>query len=143
MEMFWPKLIDYWCNEHYGLTLPFIVGAEQLMAKRENYDIEKLLEEIKDSDNNYVITLCSDLEEHIIGTHKKEYPPFGSLKNYGSLFLYDTELENEKDFSSLNKYLSDKYSNYIMDGNFSKNYYTEKWCSFDEEDLINLNHANQ
>ena len=79
--MNWKKLINYWCNEkgRYGMTIPFLIGAERLSREMT---IKSLLTEIKESDSKFLISSCGDLDEYVIGTHKPEYAYINSLKNF-------------------------------------------------------------
>lgn len=131
------KLIDFWCNElgRYGLTIPFIIGAEILLTNNYNFDIETLLQEIKNGEDIYFISNCNDLNEVVIGLKKNEYANLDSYKNYGSLYINYNELEKFENFEDILRYLNDNYSTYIAENKFSKKYDSAEWGNFSEQDL--------
>jgi len=134
---YFPLLIDYWCNAtgRYGLSFPFLVGAEQLVTGKDDFNITTLLEELKNSDSGYVLSFCDDLGEYIIGLHKREYPYMGQLKRYDGLIINNATLEELQSFGELDSFINDLYAEYIIEGNFSKNIDSGQWQYFTAEDL--------
>ncbi len=123
----WKNLINNWCINNYGLTIPYIVGKEIIGGN--DISIKNLLLEIDEDDEKYIISRCDELEEYIIGIHKPEYPPLSLLKNFGSLYIYDKseELDNFESFDSLCEFLIENYNQYIIAKTYSKNYDTKEW----------------
>ena len=144
-NIFFEKLIKYWCEDEgfFGLTIPFLVGAEKKETGRKHFDINLLLEEIRISDNKYVISFCKEMDEFIIGTHKSNYPNINSLKSYNSLLINKEKLEFHDSFKELKDCLIEKYSEKIKNNDFSKDYYTKKWSYFTKKDLETIQKANQ
>lgn len=134
---YFPLIIDFWCNiaGRYGLSFPFLVGAEQLMTGRDDYSINTLLEELKDSYQSYVISYCDDLDEYIVGLHRREYPNLLQLKKINGLAINNDTLEGLDTLEELDAFLSNLYAGYIAEGNFSKNYDTQHWECFTSDDL--------
>jgi len=132
--MAWENLIENWCNDkgRYGLTIPFLVGAERLNGEMT---IGSLLQEIIDSDLMYFISSCGDLDEYVIGLQKPEYAYIDSLKKIGSLAINDSDLEDAQNIDELIAIMENEYQDFIDNGCYSKNYDTEEWADFDENDL--------
>ncbi|QCE40950.1 hypothetical protein [Psychroserpens sp. NJDZ02] len=136
--MIWKKLINYWCDEkgRYGLTIPFLVGAERI--KRE-MTIESLLREIKESDSAFLISGCGDINEYVIGTYKTEYPFINSLNKIDSLILNDNELEKVKTIEELIEKMEIEYQDLIENEFYSKDYNSFEWINFNDNDLELIN----
>lgn len=132
--MIWEKLIYHWCNEkgRYGLTIPFLIGAERLSRE---LTIESLLTEIKESNSKFLISSCGDLNEYVIGTHKHEYAYINSLKNFGSLIINDNKLEKIKTMEELIKKMENEYLEKTENKLYSKNYYSGEWTTFEDNDI--------
>ena len=144
-DQFYPELIEYWCDElgRYGLTLPFLIGAERIKTNLEDFEITDLLEELRDSNEKYFISDCGDLGEQVIGLHKQEYANAEFYKNYGSLYINSDELEKLNSFEEICDFLENKYSSNINSEEFSKNYYTGNWENFSQEDLHDIENAKK
>ncbi|MBB6501224.1 hypothetical protein [Pedobacter cryoconitis] len=140
----WQKMIDTWCTTEgmYGLTFPYIIGAERRFANRINFDIKQLLDEASNADQIYIISYCVDLEEYILGLHKPEYSPVKMLKNFGSLVINNEKLEKSQEIQSLLSFLNDMYENNINKKLVSKNYNTKEWSDFDINDIKEIEKAN-
>ncbi|TXD82932.1 hypothetical protein ESY86_11850 [Subsaximicrobium wynnwilliamsii] len=142
--MIWKNLIDFWCNEkgRYGLTVPFLVGAERLTRRTT---IKSLLNEINESDSDFIISNCGDLDEYVVGTHKPEYAYINTLKRFDSLILNDNELAKAKTIKELIEKVENKYKYLIENGLYSKDYNSGKWTAFNNEDLelIKLNELSK
>ncbi|MAN28094.1 MULTISPECIES: hypothetical protein [Mesonia] len=132
--MNWKKLINYWCNEkgRYGMTIPFLIGAERLSREMT---IKSLLTEIKESDSKFLISSCGDLDEYVIGTHKPEYAYINSLKNFGSLIINDDELEKIKTMKELIEKMENEYLEKTENELYSKNYDSGEWTAFEDSDI--------
>ena len=132
--MAWENLIENWCNNQgrYGLTIPFLVGTEQL---NRDITISSLLQEIADSDLNYFISGCADLNEYVIGLQKVEYAYLGSLRKLGALVLNDNDFDDVENLNELIQMMENEYQNLINNGCFSKNYDSGEWSGFDNDDL--------
>ncbi|MFI1770220.1 hypothetical protein [Thalassobellus citreus] len=139
--MIWKKLINYWCNKkgRYGLTIPFLIGAERLSRE---LTIESLLIEIKESDSKYLISSCGDLDEYVIGIHKPEYAYINSLKNFESLIINDNKLEKVKTIDELIEIMENEYLEITENGLYSKNYDSGEWTSFNDSDMELIENIN-
>lgn len=119
----------------YGLSFPFLVGAERLMTGREDFNISMLLEELKQSDSEYILSFCNDLDEYIVGVHKKEYPYVGQLERFGGLLINTNTLDELLSFEQLDNFINELYSSYVAENNFSKNVDSGQWQYFSVEDV--------
>jgi hypothetical protein len=139
----WINLINNFCDEtildSYGFTIPFIIGIERNFNNRVGFMVANLFEDIKENNIVFTISDCPDLDEIIIGQHKKSYPNPNSLKKIGNFLINSEEIQDIDTIAQLISFFDDKYYNEILDNKFSKNYYTNNWSDFDNEDkkLIN------
>ncbi|EKT4502337.1 hypothetical protein [Flavobacterium psychrophilum] len=141
-----PKLIDYSCEQQgrYGFSIPFLIGAERYVTKNNDYSINDLLNDLKNSEIKYFISNCKELDEIIIGHHKTEYPHFADLKNYNSVYINDIDfLENTVNFQELINCITELYSCKIENELFSKNYYTRKWSNLTDSDITEIENAKK
>lgn len=136
----WNKLVNNHCIKkgQYGLTIPYLVGAEQSF-KRSNFSIDLLFDEIKICQQEIIISFCSDLNEYIIGTYKKEYPNINDLKRFGFLFINDPVPDNFSNYLKLRAFLTQKYDSRIKNHKYSIDYQTNEWNMFDNDDLLVIN----
>ncbi len=135
----WQRLIETHCIEkgRYGFTIPFLVGAERQFS-RPDFDINTLFNEIKESNKQIIISNCADLDEYILGFHKREYSNINDLSRYKSLYVNSEKLEEFKDYLELLIYLKNKYDKIIDENKYSIDYDTKKWEAFNEKDLITI-----
>ena len=143
---FIPILIDYTCEKlgQYGYSIPFLIGAERFVTNNTEYSINDLLMDLKNSEKRYFISNCKELDEIIIGHHKKEYPHFADLKNYNSVYINDVDfLENTVDFQELIYCITELYSCKIENKLFSKNYYTREWSNLTDSDITEIENAKK
>jgi hypothetical protein len=146
MNNFFPELLEYCCeqNGRYGYSIPFLIGAERYVTNNVEYSIMDLLVDLKISEKKYFISNCNDLDKIIIGHHKSEYPYFGDLKNYESIYINGIEfLENTKNFEEFTKCIIDKYSSLVEEELFSKNYYTNNWGKLSDSDILEIVNAKK
>jgi len=134
------KLIQQWCVDkgRYGLTIPFLVGAEKEFGDVKEYNFEVLFKDLSNADTKYLISYCNDLKEYVIGLPKSESPPLNMLKHFGSIYINASELEDSKSLESLKDHIKDPYLNLIHQERYSKNMDTEKWGSFDQQEIVDL-----
>lgn len=139
VKPYWYVLINYWCRHlnRTGLTIPFIIGAQDYFLEKRVYTIERLLEEIKDTmcSEKVVIRECSHLNEYVIGLDENVYPIADLYKNFGEFCIADEELEKETDYSSLVNTLTNKYEKPVVEECFSKSVSLERWIKFNDEDI--------
>lgn len=135
----WYKLISYWCTKRkpkgYGLTLPFLIGATEYST------IEDLLTEISNTKTAECIILrfCGDREEYVLSLDDSSYPLINHLSGQSNLLYDDEKIESFKCFKEVTNFLTEKYSDSINSGLFSKNMQTNEWEIFsnDDKDFIN------
>jgi len=139
----WRNLIYLWCETKgkYGLTLPFLVGAEREFGRGEDFDISQLFKELQLASQPYCISRCDDLEEFIIGLPKREYPFLKSLQRYGSLYINTPFLEHLDSIGHIQEQLALIYEKYIELKKYSKNIGYDEWGYFDEYDEISIREA--
>ena len=119
--------IDIHCieNDRYGFTLPFLYEMEKDSGREKS--IEEILEFLSEESKEYIISYCADLDEYVIGLHKKEYSPIHMYKNFGNLY-YDQDAIGEKDsFQELVNFMSENYQSQIDNKTYSKNMDTNEW----------------
>lgn len=119
--------IDIHCieNDRYGFTLPYLYEMEKDSGREKS--IKEILEFLSEESKEYIISFCADLDEYVIGLHKKEYPPIHMYKNFGNLY-YDQDVIGEKEsFQELVNFMSENYQSLIDNKTYSKNMDTNKW----------------
>lgn len=119
--------IDIHCieNDRYGFTLPYLYEMEKDSGREKS--IEEILEFLSEESKEYIISYCADLDEYVIGLHKKEYSPIHMYKNFGNLY-YDQDAIGEKDsFQELVNFMSENYQSQIDNKTYSKNMDTNEW----------------
>lgn len=141
----WRNLIYLWCETKgkYGLTLPFLIGAERKFGRGEDFDMDELFKELQLAPQPYFISRCDDLEEFIIGLPKREYSFLGSLQRYGSLYINTPFLEDMESISKIQEQLTLIYQKHIEAEKYSKNIGYDEWGYFDEYDEISIREAMQ
>lgn len=119
--------IDIHCieNDRYGFTLPYLYEMEKDSGREKS--IEDILVFLSEESKEYIISYCADLDEYVIGLHKKEYSPIHMYKNFGNLY-YDQDAIGEKDsFQELVNFMSENYQSQIDNKTYSKNMDTNEW----------------
>ncbi|NHM03730.1 hypothetical protein [Flavobacterium celericrescens] len=112
-------------NDRYGFTIPYLYKIEKDNNREKS--IEEILEYLSKSEAFYIISKCNDLDEYIIGLHKKEYAPISYYAHFNNL-LYDQEvLGFFESFQELSSFLTKEYQKYIDKGQYSKNIETLNW----------------
>ena len=125
-QKLWIELVSKFCDDvkgagRYSFTIPFIVGLEKKKNNRIGFTIDDIFSDIKESKENLVLSKCDDLEEYIIGKHKREYPNLNYLKRMGSVFIHSDELEELKSIEEVVTFMKDRYNDKIIESKFSKN----------------------
>jgi hypothetical protein len=139
----WCDLIKFFEKNHYitnGLTIPFLIGAIELLQTRKT-SIPKLIEELTDFKNNNRTTImkCGNIGEFVIGImdfeSEKYYKNFpNSLpKEFDNLAVTDNSLNEYGKISELITLFENQYNNEIRIKNYSKN--EGKWTKFTAIDL--------
>ncbi|MFD2543714.1 hypothetical protein ACFSSB_15385 [Lacinutrix gracilariae] len=119
--------IDIHCieNDRYGFTLPYLYEIEKDSGREKS--IKEILEFLSEENKEYIISFCADLDEYVIGLHKKEYSPIHMYKNFGNLY-YDQDVIGEKEsFLELVNFMSENYQSLIDNKTYSKNMDTNEW----------------
>jgi hypothetical protein len=119
--------IDIHCteNDRYGFTLPYLYEIEKDSGREKS--IKEILEFLSEESKEYIISFCADLDEYVIGLHKKEYSPIHMYKNFGNLY-YDQDVIGEKEsFLELVNFMSENYQSLIDNKTYSKNMDTNEW----------------
>lgn len=119
--------IDIHCNENdrYGFTLPYLYEIEKESGREKS--IEEILEFLKEESKEYIISYCADLDEYVIGLHKKEYSPIHMYKNFGNLYYDQDAIGEKKSFQELVNFMSEHYQSQIDNKTYSKNMDTNEW----------------
>jgi hypothetical protein len=119
--------IDIHCteNDRNGFTLPYLYEIEKDSGREKS--IKEILEFLSEESKEYIISFCADLDEYVIGLHKKEYSPIHMYKNFGNLY-YDQDVIGEKEsFLELVNFMSENYQSLIDNKTYSKNMDTNEW----------------
>lgn len=139
LEPNWYKLIKYWCKDlgRYGLTIPFLIGFVRLERKNPEITILSLLDEIQTTRiaKEILISHCDDLDEYVVGLNKAEYPNIKSLPRMGGFVINSDILEKYTNVAELMEFLSGIYLDKVKQSKYSKEYGTENWSDFTENDL--------
>ena len=95
--------IDVHCikNNRYGFTLPYLYEIEKDFGREKS--IKEILEFLSEESKEYIISYCADLDEYVIGLHKKE------------------------SFQELVNFMSENYQSLIDNKTYSKNMDTNEW----------------
>ena len=134
------KLIYNWCirDDRYGMTLPNVIGAIRFYNNNVDYTIESFFKDLPEVDLDIKISCCPDLKEFVFGTFKREDAPKNYYEEVNSIFYSRSEL-NINTYEELTNLFTEKYSNKIQNGLYSKNYNTLKWSGLTKEDKDFLN----
>ncbi len=136
----WRKMIIHLCDEkkedRYGFTIPFIVGLERYKNNRQNFLIQDIFLDLVNSNDFMIISYCDDLQEIIIGKHKRNYPNLNTLKRIDNLIINIEQLENLNTTAEILEILEKEYNLLIQKKLFSKNLKTNEWNYFDDNDEI-------
>jgi hypothetical protein len=146
----WCDLIKFFEQNHYitnGLTIPFLIGAIELLQKRK-MTISKLIEEFTDSKScsRTTIMKCENIGEFVIGImdfesedYYKKFP--NSLPNeFNNLAVTDNSLNEYGKVSELITLFENRYNDEIRTKNYSKN--AGKWSEFTAIDLLRIENFN-
>ena len=134
------KLIYNWCirDDRYGMTLPNVIGAIRFYNNNVDYTIESFFKDLPEVDLDIKISCCPDLKEFVFGTFKREDAPKNYYEEVNSIFYSRSEL-NINTYEELTNLFTEKYSNKIQNGLYSKNYNTLKRSGLTKEDKDFLN----
>ena len=146
---YWYQLISYWVKDkkRTGLTIPFIIGAQQYFdSTSEPETVTELMELIKNSeiDETIILNNCPNVGEYVLGISKN------------AAYLSGIEFKNEKnekitlkatsstkilgeDFNSICKSLEKKYKKPINEKNYSKVDFN--WSPFTDGDIDMIDEA--
>lgn len=105
----------------YGLTIPYLYKAE--LDKFERRTIREIMEILRDSEEEYFLSYCKELEEFIFG---KPYPEKPLDEHFGNLYYADISFDVEN-FDALVKFIEEEYQYYIDNKLYSKDLDTNIW----------------
>lgn len=131
---FWLTLLNYWCANRTGLTLPFIVGADAIQREAEvsPTDTRRLFNEIY-LNGGVELIICPDIKVPILAI-SRSYPA-----------AFRVHLDNtwgESDGEKLENFVTNA-EHLVNAGRFSRTRYYQdtRWDKFQEEDLDFINSA--
>lgn len=142
--MFWYNLIEFWSENHTGLTIPFVVGAVRKRTDNEMYTINSLFSEMKNGDLEYniIIRHCRVLNEYVLCIKKLS---FGRRYNkvYGNIEIDSTcaDLRFSNNIDDILDYLEAIYSVYTDSNKYSIN--NRIWTGFDNKDIQLIEHVSK
>ncbi len=121
------KEIDNLCivQDRYGFTIPYLYQIER-DNKREK-SIEQILKFLSEHGKPYIVTYCDDLQEFVIGLHKRECSPLEMYENFGRLYYDQDKVGIMESFEDLVQFMTNKYQIRIDNKTFSKNNDTNSW----------------
>jgi hypothetical protein len=129
-------ICDFCINkDRYGLTLPNIIGLIRL-KNEGNYSIDNFFSDLTNLEIK--ISFCSDLDEYVFGTFKRNDAPKKYYNQINSIY-YSTNEIDVNNYEELISLFREKYSNKIDSGLYSKNYYTKEWSGLNDEDIELVN----
>jgi hypothetical protein len=141
---YWCKLLLHFEKKgyiHNGLTVPFLIGAREIMEPNETLlSIRELM--ISISLNGGTILKCPNINEYVIGTVDSETLGFKSVypKLIEEIIVTDTSLELVNTLEELIAYFESLYSIYIETSDYSKNFGI--WSYFTEIEQAHINEIN-
>lgn len=148
---FWLSVLNHFDEKRYcqnGLTIPFLVGANQILSENKNpISIQELLKPIIDMEIKTKITMlrCHGIGEFVFGIvdwetkqliefHRKNGKEL--FREIGCLNIIDRSFEYLSDKEVIVK-LEEKYISKIENGDYSK--ISGKWGPFSDEDINRIN----
>lgn len=148
---FWHRLISYWVNikKKNGLTIPFIIGAEQFDKKDYVFkpkDVSELLLEIRNSSLNDTLTLlyCDNIGDYVLGLNNPDKPMIGTdIKNEQTnkttlIATFSTQILGSN-IDDITNSLAKKYSKCLKDKKYSL--INLQWTDFNESDIKMIKEA--
>ncbi len=140
MEKFWCKLLSEKQKKGTGLTLPFLIGAQEVLNSEKKLNIKELIDEMVNADIPVIIKHCHQTKEYIftlnkelgLGYHKYEMD-FGNLK----IIADNNFLTSINEYEHIIDTLESCYLKTIQKKEFSRfiNFEKEGWRKFDKDDL--------
>lgn len=141
---YWYKLIEdrVLVQNKTGYTLPFLIGAQEVVNMESPIGIKELLEDMRLYHEQITIRYCFHTREYIV----KESEKF-SIKKPNELVFdnltiipFNNDLQWVEDFEDVKTFFDTIYSKIINDGHFSKivRGHNIDWQDFesDEKDII-------
>ncbi|MEC4054569.1 hypothetical protein VSP10_17510 [Myroides odoratimimus] len=113
-------------NDRYGYTLPYLYKLE-LVSGREKTIEEILLFLSNYNESKHIISYCNDLDEFIIGLHKREYAPIEMFESFGNLHYDQDVLGKFDNIHDLILFFKNKYDKLIKNKKYSKNIDSKIW----------------
>lgn len=114
--------------------------------KIDNQSVSDLLNEIKNSDGDEIITLqhCENIGEYVLGLNDPNNPKDGLLisnETTGKIKIIATLNTGVlgKTFDAVVKSLTDRYTECLINGTYSRIDF--KWTNFSDSDLITIKEA--
>ena len=119
--------INFHCiqDDKYGFNIPYLKKIEKDNNREKS--INEILDFLSKSEECYIISKCKDLDEFIIGLHKKEYAPISFFAHFDNLYYDQDEFGDFRSLEELSSFLTDEYGKYIDEELYSKNIETLKW----------------
>ncbi|NQU32418.1 MAG: hypothetical protein HQ521_04220 [Bacteroidetes bacterium] len=119
--------IDDLCikQDRYGFTIPYLYKIEKNNNREKS--INEILKFLSEQTKSYIITYCDDLEEFVIGLHKREYAPLHMYQSYGQLHYDQDKIIGMNSFEDLVSFMENRYQARIDQETFSKNPDTKNW----------------
>jgi hypothetical protein len=138
--MMWYEILYHWCYDRIpegsGLTVPFLVGFEREYGENPNYSTDDLLNEFKNLDNGYNISIrfCDNIGAYVCCLDEKYLEGERQYyKSFDSLFFNKNEYSTEAVFDDILTDFRDGYMDIINDKGYS--YHEGEWTNFTNDDI--------
>ena len=126
---YWEILLTKWRNEERdGFTIPFIIGSQKVINKTEKQTISELIIDIVNNSNQEIyIGYCINIIDLILGIRdlskkrKRGYFPKYNKKQQSKLFVTNFVKDLGPDIETIIEELTNRYSNRILNKEFSIN----------------------
>ena len=141
---YWYKLIEdrVLVQKKTGYTLPFLIGAQEVVNMENPIGVKELLEEMANSQEKITIKHCSYTREYIATKSPKFSIPMPDELIFSNLTIipFNNELQWVEDFEDVKTFFDTIYSKSISNGLFSKivQGHNNDWQKYqdDEKEII-------
>lgn len=143
----WTQVLQYFDAKGYisnGLTIPFLIGADQLLTKRtSSISVDTLIEEAQALPFFVKIMYCGNIGEYVLGVFEEE--DIEMLKNYqmpykafGSFLLDNAKhFGDSNSISEIKRDLDLRYAANLEEGKYSRIVHSD-WGAYSSEEKTRI-----
>lgn len=138
---YWYKLIEdrVSVQNKTGYTLPFLIGAQEVVNIENFIGVEELLEEMRNSQEKITIRYCSYTREYIVTKSPKFSISIPDELVFGNLTIvsFNNDLQWVEDFEDVKAFFDTIYLGSIGKGHYSKvvRGHDNHWQEFQEDEI--------